>query len=60
MIRTFPQEDLTFSFGVRPFNSSASPHVQSLHAFRLSVIPQSVTRERFYLTQLMSNWQFKF
>jgi len=42
MKRTFPQEDLTVCSGtVLPLISSASPHVQSLHAFRLPVVAQT-------------------
>lgn len=42
MKRTLPQEDLTvFSGASLPLNSSASPHEQSLHAFRLPVVAQT-------------------
>lgn len=44
MKRTFPQEDLTVPSGAAlPLNSSASPHEQSLHAFRLPVVAQTAS-----------------
>lgn len=44
--RTLPQEDLTvLSCMVLLFNSSASPHVQSLHAFRLFVVEQTEKKQ---------------
>lgn len=43
MKHTFPQEDLTVVFcDASALNSSASPHEQSLHAFRLPVVLHTV------------------
>lgn len=51
--RTLPQEDLTVPSGAAlPLNSSASPHEQSLHAFRLPVVAQTAVLDSFNLHEI--------